>query len=326
MAVNISKTFLQQLSINPKFALKVYEAILDQGLSACEDESTFIEAVRLVVSILLKFDDYILSNNLLQVAKSEVKGIETLPWYMYASLVIMTKRIPRYIINNPKWWMGKIDYLKRVPELQSPLEAYQLMTLGFVGDILTYFDQNDRMYIRQFTQTLLNKKEIFSESVLREIEALKNIALPRAISSEVSVEVKEEIPTEASVTPSIMKIKDQKSMVLILGDLAMRKNDVYGIAKDYGVTQQQLEFVEYADIAQYKFDRLYYSTKYAGIILGPVPHKAGDLGGHSSLATKLKEEGFPHVYVSMQTGELKLSKNLLKKGFLDVISHYNSQH
>jgi hypothetical protein len=51
-----------------------------------------------------------------------------------------------------------------------------------------------------------------------------------------------------------------------------------------------------------------------------------DLGGHSSLVELLKEPGYPHTFVAVQGGELKLSKRLLKKGFTDVVAHYNSKN
>ena len=44
-----------------------------------------------------------------------------------------------------------------------------------------------------------------------------------------------------------------------------------------------------------------------------------------SIFELLKEPGYPHTFVAIQGGELKLSKQLLKKGFLDVVAHYNSR-
>jgi len=114
-------------------------------------------------------------------------------------------------------------------------------------------------------------------------------------------------------------------MVLIIGDLAMKKHDVQGIAKEFGINHTQLEFLDYTETKQYAFRQLQYSLKYAGIILGPVPHMVGDLDGHSSLVTLLQSQGYPHTFVANQGGELKLSKQLLKKGFAEVVANYNSK-
>jgi hypothetical protein len=84
-----------------------------------------------------------------------------------------------------------------------------------------------------------------------------------------------------------------------------------------------LEFVEFNESKQHSFRQLRYASKYAGIILGPVPHMVGDLDGHSSLVTLLQSSGYPHTFVANQGGELKLSKQLLKKGFADVVAHNN---
>jgi hypothetical protein len=50
-----------------------------------------------------------------------------------------------------------------------------------------------------------------------------------------------------------------------------------------------------------------------------------DLGGHTSLLTLLQSTGYPHTFITNQSGELKLSKQLIKKGFMDVVAHYNSR-
>ena len=99
-------------------------------------------------------------------------------------------------------------------------------------------------------------------------------------------------------------------MVLIIGDLAMKKHDVQGIAKEFGIHHTQLEFVEYKETKQYAFRQLEHSMKYAGIILGPVPHIVGDLDGHTSLATLLKTSGYPHTYIANQGGEIKALSRL----------------
>jgi hypothetical protein len=322
MMVNkINKSNLSQLSINPKFALKIYEALISEGIMTCEDESTFVESVKLVTQVLLRFDDYIHSNNLLQIAKSEYLEIENLAWYQYAQLQILTKRVPKYILIHPDFFLKKVQYLLKVDSLTSHMDAFLMVTFDAIIDYLPYFDSNFRIVVRTFTETLIKQSEMFSSLVQSKLHELKAKALPKIISG---MQLVQPEPVQ-TVDFTNLKINDGKAHVLIVGDLAMKKHDVQGIAKEFGISHGQLEFVEYLETKQYAFRQLQYASKYAGIILGPVPHMVGDLDGHSSLVELLKEPGYPHTFVAVQGGELKLSKQLLKKGLTDVVAHYNSR-
>jgi hypothetical protein len=321
MIVNkIDQAYLSQLTVNPKFALKIYEALVGEGILACVDEPTFIESVKLVTLVFLRFDDYIHSNNLLQIAKSECSDIENIPWYQYAQLQILTKRVPKYILIHPEFFLKKVQYLLKVDSLMSQMDAFLMVTLDAIIDYLPYFDSSFRIVVRTFTETLIKQSEMFSSLVQSKLQELKAKALPKIIGGTPVVEV-EQVQT---VDLTNLKIKDSKAVVLIVGDLAMKKHDVQGIAKEFGISHRQLEFVEYNESKQHSFNQLQYSSKYAGIILGPVPHMVNGLDGHTSLVELLKEPGYPHTFVAVQGGELKLSKQLLKKGFINVVAHHNS--
>ncbi len=318
----IDQAYLDQLKINPKFALKIYAAIMEMGKDACIDQTTFVEAVRLVTQVFLRFEDYIHSNNLLQVAKSEWIEIENLPWYQYDQLQILTKRVPKYILIHPENFLKKIHYLLKVDSLKSQIDAFLVLTLESIIQYLPYFDSSFRIQVRTFAEKLSKDEFIFSNVVLSKIQELKEKVLPKAIDKPVQSKV-DEMDTELDAIN--LKLIDSRAMVLIIGDLAMKKHDVQGIAKEFGINHTQLEFLEYSETKQYSFRHLQYSLKYAGIILGPVPHMVGDLDGHSSLVTLLQSQGYPHTFVANQGGELKLSKQLLKKGFAEVVAHYNSK-
>lgn len=322
MMVNkLNQAYLSQLSINPKFALKTYEALVMEGIQACVDEPTFVESVKLVTQILLRFDDYIHSNNLLQIAKSEYVEIENLPWYQYAQLQILTKRVPKYILIHHDFFLKKVQYLLKFDSFTTQMDAFLMVTLDDIINYLPYFDSSFRIMVRTFTETLIKQVDMFSSHVQGKLQELKAKALPKMLGGTSVENVEPVIPVDLTN----LKIKDNKAIVLIIGDLAMKKHDVQGIAKEFGFIHVQLEFVEFKESKQYSFRQLRYASKYAGIILGPVPHMVSDLDGHTSLVELLKEPGYPYTFVALQGGELKLSKQLLKKGFLEVVANYNSR-
>jgi hypothetical protein len=321
MMVNkINQASLAQLSINPKFALKMYEVLVSEGVRACDDLVTFVESVRLVTHVFLRFDDYLHSNNLLQIAKSDYGDIETIPWYQYAQLQILTKRVPKYILIHPEFFLKKVQLLLEADALKSQIDSFLMVTLDSVIDYLPYFDMNFRIVVRTFTETLIKQGTMFSSLVQSKLQELRAKALPKMMGGTVHVETEFIEPVDLAH----IKIKDTKVIVLVVGDLAMKKHDVQGIAKEFGISHGQLEFVEYLETKQYAFRQLQYASKYAGMILGPVPHMVGDLDGHTSLVELMKQPGYPYTFVALQGGELKLSKQLLKKGFAQVVAHYNS--
>lgn len=321
MSEKISLKKLEQLSINPRYALGLYEAILKGGLIACEDESTFIETVRHLVHIFLRFEDYISSNNLCQVAISELPTIEQYEWYRYVTLQIITMRVPKYILYHPEYFIRKLDYLQKYETLRDSIEAFLSSSFDAFLNYLPYFDEDFRVYVHHFSQALLASSLNLSQENRLKLISLRDLSLRQSIKKETIEEV---TPTSTTTEKQII-VRDDKACFLIVGDLSVKKHDVQGIAKEFGIHHQHLDFVDYQACKQYPFRQLYYSPKYAGIILGPVPHMTSDLDGHTSLVTLLKEKGYPYTFIAMQEGELKLSKNMLKKGFSSIVQHVNQQ-
>ena len=321
MANKITQANLSQLSINPKFALKLYEAVVKEGLESCVDQLTFIQTVKDVVHIFLRFDDYIQSNNLLQIAKSEFMQIEAFPWYQFAALQVLTKRVPKYIINHPEYLLKKLEFLIKDPDYYEKIEGFMFSTIESFLNFLPFFSQDYRILVRTFAESIYQSPFI-PPLVHEKILELKLQAIPHTLPS--SAPQKRAIEPLQETTSNVIRIKDQKIKILIIGELAMKKADVHGIGKDFGFSHQQIEFVDYEETKHYAFRKLDSNMNYAGIILGPVPHMVQDLDDHTSLVQLLGQPGYPHTFVARVESELKLSKNILKKGFADVVSHYNS--
>ena len=163
MSEKISLKKLEQLSINPRYALGLYEAIVKDGLIACEDEPTFIETVRQLVHIFLRFEDYISSNNLCQVAISELPTIEQFAWYRYATLQIITIRVPKYILYHPEYFIRKLDYLLKYDVLHESIEAFLSSSFDAFLNYIPYFDEDFRVYVHHFSQVLLASSLIMSQ-------------------------------------------------------------------------------------------------------------------------------------------------------------------
>ncbi len=123
--------------------------------------------------------------------------------------------------------------------------------------------------------------------------------------------------TGASVTSDIYDVKnylERKQKILIIGGTEVKEKELRGKLKSMGFNfaKEQLEFeLEYDNMKEYAAHILPWSSKYAGIIVGPCPHKVKDTAGYSSFIEKIKsEEGYPHVEEACdRPGHLKLTKN-----------------
>lgn len=104
----------------------------------------------------------------------------------------------------------------------------------------------------------------------------------------------------------------RKQKILIIGGSEIKENHLRGKLKSLGFvfSKEQLEFeLEYGNVKDYASRIRPWSDKYAGIIVGPCPHKAKDIDGYSSFIEQMKsEEGYPHVEEARdKSGILKIS-------------------
>ena len=144
------------------------------------------------------------------------------------------------------------------------------------------------------------------------------------------------VPTAAGETPSVLSdnfevdnflLRGQK--ILIIGGSEAKERHLRGMLKKMGFDfdKDQLEFVlEYDDVKNYVSRIKPWGGKYAGIIVGPCPHKARDTDGYSSFIEKIKsEEGYPHVEEARDSaGSLKISNtsigNAMKRMAVHLLS------
>lgn len=129
---------------------------------------------------------------------------------------------------------------------------------------------------------------------------------------------------------------DRKKMIMIIGDnpFVHETNIIFGIAKEFNVNKDQLEF--FTDYERIKSEgetivsKTQYNDKYIGIIFGSNPHSTTGNEGSSSLLSKVKTEpGFPFVAEcrtsSGEQGRLKITKTSFKNALRDVIINYKSK-
>lgn len=113
--------------------------------------------------------------------------------------------------------------------------------------------------------------------------------------------------------------------ILIIGRCELKKNIIQAIAEGMGYSRNRLRFVDYDEVAQFPFSTLRYSSRYAAVMCGPVPHKGGEMGDVSSVLEALRrgENCYPpfvELRESSGQGCLRISKSSFIAGLQDLES------
>lgn len=85
--------------------------------------------------------------------------------------------------------------------------------------------------------------------------------------------------------------------IAVLGESMAKMQRLLGIGKQLGFKKDRFEFcLDYDDMKTYRFERLKRS-KFAAVIVGPMPHSTTGTGTYSSVITAMEDsEDYPPVF------------------------------
>lgn len=117
-----------------------------------------------------------------------------------------------------------------------------------------------------------------------------------------------------------LDIKADKK-ILIIGDVKMKKEQIYGFLRSVNISKERLEFMDGYDTFKHKSIRSYqYNQNYALILVGAMPHSMKDMGSYSSLISAMeKEEGWPDIIRLGQKG-LKATLSNVKQAIISSLA------
>jgi len=109
--------------------------------------------------------------------------------------------------------------------------------------------------------------------------------------------------------------------ILVLGKSEAKLNVLQAVAEDLGYSRDRFEFIEYDRLQHFDCSKLTYGGRYAAVMCGPVPHKAGEMGDTSSILEELRhsEWGYPplaELRDSGGSGELRITKSTFRAGLV----------
>ena len=201
--------------------------------------------------------------------------------------------------------------------LQAELVQHQMNINGLKEELLRSQEETQELYATIESQKI--QIEV-AETAVKSAEAAVKAAEERAAKVELAQESGEisEKQGTTSAQPTLLDILavdnflPRRKKILIIGGSETKENHLRGKLKNMGFnfSKEQLEFeLEYDNVKDYASRITQWSGKYAGIIVGPCPHKAKDIDGYSSFIEQIKsEEGYPHVEEARdKSGNLKIS-------------------
>jgi hypothetical protein len=108
------------------------------------------------------------------------------------------------------------------------------------------------------------------------------------------------------------------AVVVIIGDLAMKKDTMYGILKSNGIRREQVEYYDYKD-SKLNYKRFANNENFIGVILGPNAHN--QVGGYD-LVSIFGQEGFPLL---INLVKKNITKNTLQEAIIKIKLNYKKQ-
>ena len=189
-------------------------------------------------------------------------------------------------------------------EIEAPEETVIAQPQDDTSEILRVKLQESDDEMRRIQEA--NERLLLENERLRaELEG-KNVAI-KAMSDYISENSADEI---------------EYKKVLIIGDIPMNVQEVLDMSAQIGIAPEMIDILDDFSKIKKLAGRIRNDDKYAGIIIGAVPHKVSKLGDASSLSTLFRGSGFPFlVEARTYQGELKITKESLRRALNDMMFH-----
>ena len=309
---------------------ELYDLIIQLGLKSFVSFEEYSSAMCFLVKKYITFNDYLHSNNLLQIFKliclEEMRAYPN--WYKYYSIKVYSKRAIKHYLDNPsKFWdtiyellsckedeyierldslivdvleFYKKEYTKYPEFLNSSLKTfvryakdrkpYSISAMAHIDELSTLIVTTDKEKVNNIYNSLQSKNLLVIEEILQD----ENISLNDSLMTKIKIEKEKE---ETFYCDNYLNDEeDQKKKILVIGGdkFIKNKNTIFSIGKTFNINKGQFEFVDDYDRIVREGERIVNKTqwndKYIGIIFGSCPHSTTGNEGASSLITKCQTD------------------------------------
>ena len=305
----------------------------------------FTRACHCVIEKYLKWNDYIHSNDIMQLYKSVMhfeKVTDKPSWLLRYEIIVYGKRTPLYFIKRPDKLFEKIIIVferNKQGENENLISAIKTLFTYYYNNFLTYNSESkDRKifwgaFVSYFIPGYKASYKKLPEEIDRFIKQYIDYAeapdkyyepgCPKNCSSDID---EDELSDEEEINDdddSVLEYLHRKTIKLI-GDF--NKQSIKGRLRYYS-SEYDFEvddsWTDYAKITNKDFKTLRYSNRVSGLLIGPMPHSVKNKGEYSSALEMMKtEQGYPPVVIcTIRKDKLeKVSLTSLKKGLIELVN------
>ncbi len=332
--------------------------IYDQVIVADDTNFSGINEYEFVIKFLVEkyvqYDDFLHSNNLMQVYKSVcVKRNREFPiWYKYQYLNIYARRLPKFFLDSPELFWDLANEIRKAPEQEmgditkSMFYCLLAYLINFYkGEYLIHPDQY-RSSMQSFCKFYDSKyRKSFDpviDAQMDELEALLQakddesiLKVYDSLSSNNIKKIDEILAKNIDYTNTLKPSFAKRKIMIIGADQIARSNnkeEIYLIAESFGIQREQLEIYNDYDALTNLGERLSlklrFNSIYCAVVFGAIPHSMSGRKDYSNIIARFKQElGFPKVFECRSytaSPELKMTKKNLINAFKNMVEYLNT--
>ena len=334
--------------------ISMFNKAFNMGLSLSSNKVLFLDAAQILSRLYIRRTDYISAINYLMDLTDFLDEVPDWVNIYYLMAQIMTDNIFRHA-EDPYFLFRRLDsissnsyeqrakvyqiFLKRLHDIEElgttrtlNIDRYEELKDKYIGHYLDLEDYEEDIDEEDEALSLQNRIEELETKLLdlqrekdAEVSSLyqkikeREEALVRIRNGIVEDETAEEADGLVASGKVFLKRNEQ---ILVLGALAVGTKHLIGVAKTFGLTRDNLEFVEdYDKIKHYASRITPGNSRYRAIICGPMPHKVEDSDGYSSLVVKLQTETdiYPYtVKCTVEANGMKITKSSFRNALIDI--------
>lgn len=114
-------------------------------------------------------------------------------------------------------------------------------------------------------------------------------------------------------TPEESYIELHRAKILLVGDMPMKLTQIHGVLKEYALTPDHIEYIDYEQAKTFAWPALENSMIYTDVMIGPVPHKVTGINSYGGIISKMEDNPhrFPKLHKLMAGNGLKITKTNL---------------
>lgn len=335
---------------------KIYSELMTHGLDSFRtteqslQSKVFSKICHNLIRQYVKWNDYIHSNNIMQLYKDMVliSNQDIKPsWFIRYEIIIYGRRTPLYFIDNPHALFDRMKTIKsRGNETQTTKLSNAVVSLcnyyssNFLSQNALDVDKN--LFVSHINDYFakcyaLTDTTLFQEEEKKAIEDIIDYGqnpmayiIPGVSANELDLWDAKDAEDESiaigcthqsahceSGTNAELKNLEGKTIKFI-GDI---KNSLVSyinwLSKTYGFTAEVLS--DFEKLTNTNFRKFKYNDKIAAIVAGPMPHSIKGMNGYSSgLEMMRTEPGYPPVFECIANDKLKITKTSLNKALRDA--------